>query len=63
MTGNIIERMCEGVDNTKLVLVFVTKTYEEKVGGSNGTDCCKLEFNYSLRKKKQVQFLPLISVP
>lgn len=31
MTGDIVDRMCNGIDNTKLVLVFITERYALKV--------------------------------
>ena len=31
MIGNVVERMIEGIDNTQMILVFVTRRYMEKV--------------------------------
>ena len=31
MHGNIPQQMAEGIDNTKIVLIFITQTYRDKV--------------------------------
>ena len=46
-----MDQMCRGIDNAKVVLVFITKRYCDKVGGDNEGDNCKLEFNYAVRRK------------
>ena len=51
MEGTIAEKMCDGIDKSRCVVVFITKAYIEKVGGSNRSDNCQLEFLYSARKK------------
>ena len=51
MEGDIVDRMCEGIDNTDCVVVFVTANYVGKVGGSNPADNCKREFSYAARRK------------
>ena len=48
MTGNIIEKMCEGIEYTKCIIVFITNNYINKVGGPNGKDNCKREFNHAI---------------
>jgi len=54
MTGNIVQQMCDGIDDSKLVIVFITQSYIDKVAGrsTKGThDNCLLEFRYAARKK------------
>ena len=42
--------MCSGIDGATVVIVFITKRYCDKVGGTSGQeDNCKLEFNYARR--------------
>jgi hypothetical protein len=61
MQGNIMEQMSQGIDQSALVLVFVTRRYVEKVAGSDATDNCKLEFEYSHRRKGVQQLmLPVV---
>jgi len=59
MEGNIVDAMCNGIDNSKIVLIFVTQRYIDKVGccqtdnnpNPNPDDNCKREFEYAHRKK------------
>lgn len=53
MEGDIVDKMCEGIDNTDCVVVFVTSNYMSKVGGANAADNCKKEFSYAARRKGQ----------
>lgn len=49
--ANLGRKMQHGIDNSKLVLVFVTKEYMKKVENKTLTDNCKLEFEYAVREK------------
>lgn len=51
MEGNVREKMLEGINNCKCVVVFITKRYMEKVASDNAGDNCKLEFNFAALKK------------
>jgi len=54
MRGDIVRQMTNGIDNSKIVIAFITKDYIQKVMGAgvNGTnDNCKVEFDYAVRKK------------
>ena len=51
MTGDIVDKMCDGIDNTRLVLVFVTQRYAKRVQSGQDNDKCKLEFKYAMRQK------------
>lgn len=63
MTGNIVHQMCDGIDNSKLVIVFVTRAYIDKVAGRgpNGfSDNCLLEFQYAARKKGSPKMIAVL---
>ena len=49
MDGNMVEKMCEGIENTKCFVAFITSNYIKKVGGDNDEDNCKREFNYAVQ--------------
>ena len=49
---SIDDQMTSGIDNTEVVLVFITERYIGKVGGSNLGDNCKKEFNYAQLHQK-----------
>jgi len=60
----VVERMVEGIDNTQVVLVFVTRRYMEKVGlGAGVQDHCKKEFKYAVRQHSDAKMIPVIMEP
>jgi hypothetical protein len=60
MDGNIRFRMAEGIDNTKCVVVFITKEYRDKVNGIDMTDNCKYEFSYAMNQFGSQNMIPVI---
>eukprot|EP00733_Pompholyxophrys_punicea_P001820 Pompholyxophrys_punicea_v1_NODE_1067_length_991_cov_3.924145.p1 type:complete len:149 gc:universal NODE_1067_length_991_cov_3.924145:387-833(+) len=60
LEGDVSHGICKGVDLSAVVIVFVTKNYLEKVEQDVKDDYCKLEFNYSV-KRKSSRFM--IAVP
>jgi hypothetical protein len=48
--GNIRFKIAEGIDNTKCVVVFITKEYSDKVNGFDMKDNCKYEFTYAMNQ-------------
>jgi len=64
MIGDVIERMIEGINNTQMILVFVTRRYMEKVGSGAGVqDNCKREFRYSVQQHSDAMMIPVIMEP
>jgi len=54
MVGDIVQQMCDGIDQSLCVIVFITQNYIAKVSGcgpKGATDNCKREFGYSWRRK------------
>lgn len=51
MASDIQDHMCAGIENTQVVLVFITENYMEKVKSDNLNDNCKLEFKYATKVK------------
>ena len=47
MKGNILDAMCRGIDNSDIVLVFVTGNYMRKVESGNESDNVRREFMYA----------------
>ena len=45
--------MCTGIDNTSMILVFLTENYMMKINGDNASDNCLLECNYLFNKNKK----------
>jgi len=64
MIGDVVDRMVEGIDNTRVVLVFITRRYMEKVASSTGVqDNCKKEFKYATRRLTEAKMIPVIMEP
>ena len=54
MTGDIVAQMTQGIDDSSVVIVCVTYEYIRKVSGKGpkgASDNCKLEFDYTMRRK------------
>jgi len=61
MAGNVIDKMCAGIDDSDLIAVFVTQNYIDKVGGKHGPhDNCKKEFEYAERTKGADRLLSVV---
>ncbi|KAF0685613.1 Aste57867_22542 [Aphanomyces stellatus] len=63
MEGNVKKQMIHGIDNARVIVVFVTQRYIDKVGGSNAEDNCQLEFNYAARRKTASKMIPVLIDP
>ena len=57
MKGHIEQKMAEGIDDSDIFLVFITKAYMEKLN-SKGHDNCKKEFTYAITRKKKM--IPIV---
>ena len=60
MVGNIVKQMCQGIDKTKGIIVFITQRYLEKVNSEDASDNCKLEFNYASRRKTSSKMVAVV---
>ena len=60
MTGDIVKQMSQGIEQTKGVLVFITRRYLEKVIDEDSSDNCKLEFEYATRNKTSSKMIAVI---
>ena len=49
MQGNVVAKMCSGIDDSDVIVVFVSQNYIERVAGRAGPqDHCKKEFEYAV---------------
>ena len=64
MQGNLASDMSSGIEKSRVVLVFVTKAYAEKVAGlaqGGKSDNCFIEFDYSCTKHaKNETIIPIV---
>jgi len=51
MEGSTLDAMANGIDNTCVVIVFITSAYRDKVNGTDLADNCKKEFNFASQSK------------
>jgi GTPase SAR1 family protein len=58
--GDIIDRMTEGIEKTKCVLVFVTENYRNKVNGSEKRDNCYREFSHAVVHKGPQKLISIV---
>ena len=66
MRGDIFAQMADGVDQSAMVVVFVTKNYITKVAGQGyrlGNDNCKYEFDYACRRRGVERMFPVVMEP
>lgn len=62
MEGNIPHKMVEGIENTKVVVVFITDRYRNKVNtqGKKGVDNCRYEFRYAVQERGPDYMVPVV---
>ncbi len=48
MEGDIKKNMCDGINNSQCVVVFITRRYVHKVDGDNAGDNCKVSVDRAL---------------
>ena len=63
MTGDIMQQMCDGIDGSKFVIVFVTRSYIDKVNGKGpkgDKDNCLLEFRHAARRKGSSKLIAVV---
>ena len=60
LSGCIIEKMAEGIEQSKGVIEFITRKYIGKVRSSNAWDNCQLEFNHAARTKTRLKMVAVL---
>ena len=66
MRGDIVHQMTEGIEDSSVLVVFITENYIMKVAGKgpNGAnDNCKVEFDYGVRRLGASMILPVVMEP
>jgi WD40 repeat protein len=63
MTGDVVDQMVSGINNTSVVIVFLTQRYMTKVNGSNANDNCRKEFKYAAQTKSSTKMSPVVMEP
>ncbi len=60
MQGDVVDAMCDGIDNTHVFVACITAKYNEKVGGTNEKDNCRKEFKYASGRLSASKMLPVV---
>ena len=63
MEGDIDEAMCKGIDESAIMIIFITKRYMQKVAGDDAGDNCKKEFNYAKQTRGSGRMLSVVMEP
>ena len=63
MKGLIQKQMCKGIDDSYVIVVFLTKRYIEKVGGDDQKDNCQKEFLYADNTKGGQRMIGVVMDP
>ena len=62
--GNFLDTTCAAIDDSDIVLVFVTGRSLDRVAGKNGaSDSLKKEFEYAERTKGAERLIPVVLEP
>ena len=56
----VVQQVCSGIDKSRCMIAFLTKSYIDRVMKNNPTDHCSLEFNYNLRRKHPNNVVPVV---
>ncbi|OQR90379.1 hypothetical protein ACHHYP_05582 [Achlya hypogyna] len=63
MAGNILKAMANGIEESQIVIVFVTQSYQNKVNGDNANDNCQLEFGMANATQTPQWMVPVVMEP
>ena len=63
MIGEIRHKMVEGIENSDVIVVFVTETYRDKVNQIDGRDNCLFEFKHAFEQKGPKVMIPVVMEP
>lgn len=56
----VVQQVCSGIDKSRCMIAFLTRSYIERVAKNSPTDNCSLEFNYNLRRKHPHNIIPVV---
>ena len=63
MIGEIRNKMIEGIENSDVIVVFITEAYRDKVNQGDGRDNCLFEFKYAFERKGPEVMIPVVMEP
>jgi len=63
LTGNVVQQITSGLQNTKKVIVFITKSYMEKLEIEDRADFCRDEYLLAFRTFQPRDIIPVLMEP
>jgi hypothetical protein len=63
MSGETRQKMVDGIENSDVIVVFVTEAYRDKTNSSNGRDNCRFEFTHASNTKAPSRFIAVVMEP
>ena len=55
--------MVEGIENSDIIVVFITDTYRDKINSGSGRDNCLFEFKHAFEQKGPEVMIPVVMEP
>jgi len=62
LKGHIVNSMCNGIDQSNIIIICITRSYIDKCASQTDNNC-KLELDYSFERKGTNHFIPLVMEP
>ena len=63
MTGEIRQKMVEGIENSDVIVVFITEAYRDKISKGESRDNCRFEFKHAFEQKGPEVMIPVVMEP
>ena len=63
MSGDTRQKMVDGIENSDIIVVFITEAYRDKVNQGDGRDNCLFEFKYAFEQKGPKVMIPVVMEP
>ncbi len=60
MSGDMVQKITDGINNCGIVVVFITDNYRNKVNQPDTRDYCKYEFRYAISQKGPHLMIPVV---
>jgi hypothetical protein len=60
MSGDTRQQMVEGIENSDVIVVFITDAYRNKINSGNGRDNCLFEFKHAFEQKGPEVMIPVV---
>ena len=61
--GDTRQKMVEGIENSDVIVVFITDTYRDKINEGDGRDNCLFEFKHAFEQKGPKVMIPVVMEP